>query len=159
MYKTHQTGEMQTGILSHQVAVRNFIEQLKYYHLSCKQWKQKWQLVSVTALEFWTRTCRCIFFLVSWPVHPWLHRYPPCSWTSELCVMGHGYGPCVAASAQGASAVTSPPFAVDLWHTHAAGKLLPHPVTPLQQTTLLQGNSLVATHCKLPSTLIWCIND
>lgn len=109
MYKTHQTGEMQTGILSHQVAVRNFIEQLKYYHLSCKQWKQKWQLVSVTALEFWTHTCRCISFLVSWPVHPWLHRYPPCSWTSELCVMGHGYGPCVAASAQEATAVTSPP--------------------------------------------------
>lgn len=40
--------------------------------------------------------------------------------------MGHVHAPALAASAQGAADVASPPFAVGLWHTNAASKVLPH---------------------------------
>lgn len=64
--------------------------------------------------------------------HGWRHLSPPCRWTPELCVMGHM--PCLAAFAQGE--LMSLPHLLLLWHINAAAsKMLPHPVTPLQQWT------------------------
>lgn len=134
MCNTHQAGEMQTGTLNHQVAVKNFIGHLKYYHPFIQAGETKVAISFSYSFGILDKHLQ-MHFLFGFLICASMTAQVSAS-TLQLNIWAVWWALCMLSAWQPLPhGVISPPFTVDLWHTNAASKVLPHPVTPLQQWT------------------------